>query len=50
MKCPHCLESFHDFYVIPVGNNASGDWGVISRKLIKRVQKNEDLIHNENMV
>ncbi len=33
MKCPHCLESFHDFYeVIPVGNDASGDWGVISRK------------------
>lgn len=33
MKCPHCLESFHDFYeVIPVGNDASGDWSVISRK------------------
>lgn len=33
MKCPHCLESFHDFYeVIPVGNDANGDWGVISRK------------------
>lgn len=33
MKCPHCLESFHDFYeVIPVGNDADGDWGVVSRK------------------
>jgi hypothetical protein len=33
MKCPHCLESFHDFYeVIPVGNDANGDWGIISRK------------------
>ncbi|MDN3514130.1 MAG: DUF4145 domain-containing protein [Candidatus Brocadia sp.] len=33
MKCPHCLESFHDFYeVIPVGNDSEGDWGVISRK------------------
>lgn len=33
MKCPHCLESFHDFYeVIPVGNDVNGDWGVISRK------------------
>ena len=33
MKCPHCLESFHDFYeVIPVGNDADGNWGVVSRK------------------
>ncbi len=33
MKCPHCLESFHDFYeVILVGNDAQGDWGIISRK------------------
>lgn len=33
MKCPHCLESFHDFYeIILVGNDAQGDWGVISRK------------------
>ena len=33
MKCPHCLESFHDFYeVIPVGSDAEGNWGVISRK------------------
>lgn len=33
MKCPHCLESFHDFYeVILVGNDTQGDWGIISRK------------------
>jgi len=33
MKCPHCLESFHDFYeVILVGNDAQGDWGIISRR------------------
>ena len=33
MKCPHCLESFHDFYeVVPVGNDADGNWGVVSRK------------------
>ena len=33
MKCPHCLESFHDFYeVILVGNDVQGDWGIISRK------------------
>ncbi len=33
MKCPHCMESFHDFYeVISVGNDADGNWGVVSRK------------------
>src|SRR3972149_5285400 len=35
MKCPHCLESFHDFYeVIPVGNDADGNWGVVSRRCL----------------
>ncbi|MBM4053154.1 MAG: DUF4145 domain-containing protein [Planctomycetes bacterium] len=33
MKCPHCLESYHDFYeVILVGNDTNGNWGIISRK------------------